>query len=464
MSVTKWESSEFGGFFKLLADYPYISCPLDLDWKITEATMEKLGYYKSDKLMNIFFLKVKEMNLTDNILNFKVEKHKTYYGIEKEVAILDKNHIEHAVDVIASSSDEMSSLFSKFKEDIVDAKIFFDLPSGKSSKGDHPSEGEGTPKEEISESEIAKALAETISKVRKPSTWSNSPSLGKSFNGSVTFKNVIGHKQIVYDNSEILYAKRLSDRMDISFDPERDVVQNLRIGKLNTGKIAQIEAGFHNIHYKIEERQKTKPFSVCILGDESGSMGGVESGTTLESALTETDSSGSPLHFTATKQHHLMKMLYKAFRYSLTDDKIYIYGHSGHHDAEIRVYQDPYNPNFEKNFSKQGEQEFVQNYDGPVIEKIYERIRAIDDSPILMILISDSLPEGYNYGGFQAANEMKKIIEKCRRDQFVTCGINLNYASPYDIYDYKVVVNDGIKTIDQISTVINKIVKLEFQT
>ncbi len=75
-----------------------------------------------------------------------------------------------------------------------------------------------------------------------------------------------------YSDYETAQANHLLRMMDISFDPTSDRVNTLRSGKLDVSKIAEIPGGNLNVYYKVEEKQPTRPFSVCILGDESSSM------------------------------------------------------------------------------------------------------------------------------------------------------------------------------------------------
>jgi hypothetical protein len=70
-------------------------------------------------------------------------------------------------------------------------------------------------------------------------------------------------------------------------------------------------------------------------------------------------------------QNNLVKCLYLAFEQILPSNKIYIFGHSGGKSPEIRTYNDKY-VNFYDTILNQEDVSFHENYDGPVIESIYE--------------------------------------------------------------------------------------------
>ena len=157
--------------------------------------------------------------------------------------------------------------------------------------------------------------------------------------------------------------------------------------------------------------------------------------------------------------------IYKTFSSILPSSKLYVYGHTGDMTPEIHVYQDRYNPYFEKTFSLQFSEHVTleQNYDGPVTDLIYEKIRSYTNDNILFIVISDGEPAGHDYGCTDDYNDFKRIIEKCKRDGFVTCGIGIEYMAVKDIYQYSTVIKRDDDYIKSISTLINNVVKAEFQ-
>jgi hypothetical protein len=237
-------------------------------------------------------------------------------------------------------------------------------------------------------------------------------------------------------------SEMLIKLLDISFDPKSDDVKNLRIGKLDTSKIAEIPAGNMSVYKQTVEEQDTKPFSVCILADMSGSMG---QGSRIQS------------------QHHILNNLYLAMSQILPPDKLYIYGHSGEYSPEIYTFYSPHDPEYEKNIRFYNQVSWQQNYDGPVIEAIHKKVRETNDDRIIFISLSDGEPCGNSYGGQAHNEELKRILERARRDEFVTVGIGIEADHVGTLYTYSKCVWDLKLLPKEVSSIVNQVVRVEFQ-
>ena len=244
-----------------------------------------------------------------------------------------------------------------------------------------------------------------------------------------------------FSDNEYAFANRLVKLLDINFDPATDRINSLRMGKLDPRKVAEVIPGNMNVYYTHEENQTTKPFSVVILQDESGSMSE---------------------HYKIDYSKSILKTLYLAFSEILPQDKIYVYGHSGDEIPEVFVYQDKYNQRFEERIESIDARD--SNYDGPAIEAVYDKVRGMTDDNIIFITLSDGQPCGSCYGGGEAVSAMKKVLEKCRRDGFVTVGLGILHFNDPDLYNYSCVIKSlGDEMIKKTSHIINKVVKTEFQ-
>lgn len=434
-SSTRWETSLYGGFEKILYDYPRIKTSMDLDYDFDKES--KLPYHLKTKLADITQLKIKQFKLEDYLVaDAKIETKKSFFtGEDEKYIVPGKQALKEVVEYIKQNDPELGSLFEHYKDDVLNTKFLYKID------------------DENVKAAIEKAISKTEKFEFKPYTSSSFSSDFADLKKRTKFYNVAAQlkklPKVQYQSDEETAAKKLLDLLDINFSPKSDKVDNLRNGKLDIAKIATVHSGNTRVYYKVEENISTKPFAVCILMDESGSMGGVESGCA------------------ATYQHKLVKILYKTFSQILPKDKIYVYGHSGnertHENPEIRIYHDPYNQKFEESFEGQKRVHFNENYDGVVIEKIYDEIRSKTSENILFISISDGEPAGCNYGGKEAVDEMKRVIEKCRRDGFVTVGIGFQYGGVKDIYSYSSTISDLKDSPKIVSTLLNKVVKLEFQ-
>ena len=452
-SSTQWETSLYGGFDKVLYDYPKIKTSYDLDYDFDKES--KLPYHLKTKLADIAQLKIKQFKLEDYLAaDAKIEKRKCFFtGEEEKYIVPTKESLKQVADFIKNHDPELGSLFEHYRDDLLNTKFYYKVDEKTDKKlvespdGDYslPTKGDKS----IS-SLIGDIAGKTEKFEYKPFTASTFSADFDELKAKTTFFNVRtqikGVRKIKYDSNEETTSKKLLDLLDVNFDPKSDKVDNLRNGKLDVAKIATVHSGNTRVYYKIEENISTKPFALCILMDESGSMDG----------------------YKKKQQHNLVKILYKTFSQILPKDKIYVYGHSAdweeHNDPEIRIYHDPYNQNFEECFHAQlSEINFNENYDGIVIEKIYDEIRSKTSENILFISISDGQPSGNNYGGKDAVDEMKRVIEKCRRDGFVTVGIGFEYDGVKNIYSYSSTITNLQDSPKIVSTLLNKVVKLEFQ-
>lgn len=456
-SISGWEDAWFGGYSKVLYDYPFITVPYKIDVETPNLdSFPELNYYTKSKLTDLFQLKIKEQGIGKTFFQgAKKIKKKKLWGwakvtyIEVAQAAL-KTCLNHVID----NDTEMGNMFSHYKQFLQQCKFSYEIEE--KDKESIPSEGGEEGEGEVKPTTAGDFLQafEIFDKISKRGTFyeTSVAITNGALKGDTVFRLMkIRSIPTVYLSKQTVYASQLLRMLDISFNPTSDKVPNLKAGKIDTGKLGSVPAGNHHVYYRVEENQSTRPFSVCILMDESGSMGHVNRGTM------------------GGHQQELVKILYKAFSEILSLDKIFIYGHSSKikesytEIPEVRTYHDKYNHTFEQCIDSQDSNSWANNYDGPVIERVYEKVREQTSDNIIFISISDGLPEGHGYGGAPAINDLKRIIEKCKRDGFVTVGIGLQAGHVKDIYNYHTVIYDMSKMPGQVSTLINHVVKTEFQ-
>lgn len=458
-SSSSWETSYYGGYTGLIYDHPDVKLSWEVELEIPGA---ELGFYTKKKLLEIFLMKVKERNLVPILVKNATEitRKGFFFGKDKKYMIANKDQQKKVLESIINSETEYSSLFVHYQKTILNSDVMVEIPDpnqsgegsgkGKGKKGEDggPSgkgKSPGDEEEDEGESEAEKArryqaqreyMKKMLEETTKKEKWS--PSKISNFSGKPVWVYPKGSPKSLHTPEEEALANSLVKMLDITFDPQQDRINSLRTGKLDTRKVAEVIPGNLNIYYKVEEDQTTKPFSVVILADESGSMRGK-----------------------MKKTRSLVKVLYLAFSQIVPKNKLYVLGHSGPDYPEIFVYQDPYHDNFDESIEGMaGKQE---NYDGPVIEEIHKKIRGYTDDNIIFIVLSDGAPSGDGYGSANDVKDLKRIVEKCRRDGFVTVGVGIEYDTSH-LYDYNCIVsamsNDMVK---RTSFIINKVVKTEFQ-
>ena len=445
-SIFNWESSYFGGHERVVYDHPFVYVPKEIEFRFTNTSGS--SYYVAEKVCAMFLHRVVKHGAMPSLLSHHtVSKATGWFGKEETVVKINKDSIKKCLGFVISMETELSGLFEHYRKFLETVDILYYPKDDKKKKGSDK-DGDGA-----TEPHPALDMLEDFKKVKesKPySPYSSKDAVSGDLKDNTTFvvmeKNPTPCK---YSPEIVKQANALVSVLDISFQPKEDRIENLKCGKMSSHKIAEIPAGNTHIYHRVEEDQATRPFSICVLGDESGSMG---SGRTTS---------------LAHKQNNLMKMLYYAFSQILPQDKMFFFGHSGHPeehaDPEIRIYHDKYNQNFEYTIDKQLKNDYNENYDGPVIECIYERVREQTSDNIIFISISDGSPAGCSYGGPSAIRELKRVIEKCKRDGFVTVGVGLQYGKIKDIYNYHTVVMDMKKLVKSVSSLINQVVKTEFK-
>lgn len=479
-SISNWENSFFGGSEKVLRDYPDIQPNPNILIILPEVNYDDVPVGQEMKLINIF---LKEYG---NIMKSSVDDVGVCLVNVQGVQCINltKQFLSEAIEQLYITNFEIGQLFKDYENYIKNTGILIPQPNKKQSdsNGNLPEN-----KKSDIEKEFEKKL-ESFQSKKNNSSFDNCESEfkqiykefdkikidehtekrveGESLTNSKLFKqtkfyNQTRLKRTKYGPFEMSLSNQLVRLLDINFQPKSDVISNLKSGKLDVRKLGEIPGGNTNVYLRKEENQSTRPFNVCILCDESGSMQGDE------------------IKF----QHKLIKVLYKTFSQILAPENIFIYGHSGDNTPQIYVYNQPGNTNFDilidnmlnevrYSTSNNDPGNFRRgnvNYDGPVIENVYNKVRDFSNENILFIVLSDGQPYGCNYGGKRAIEELNQVIEKCRRDGFVTIGIGIGNNTQHipDIYTYNHIIDfdeDNEKDIvKSISTLINRVVKLEFK-
>jgi hypothetical protein len=491
-SISGWERSHFGGFKRLLWDYPFIKLDYEVRVEAAKGIKDEHGH-NADKLIKMYLMKVKDLSLVEYLTYDQIEE-KTYFGTTRKYDVLRLNH-EGVFNSVLGSDKELAPLFEHYREDILASYVKMEVPEegeGKSGKGeDEEGEDEGKGKGEKGEGDgegegegqgqgegegddegegdgegdgdgegegegegrssssgnsqgdtSGSALKEAINKMSKWEPYKGG-NLSK-FEEKAKFTALPSSRKTSkyeFHREEIKNAELLVKMLDIDFEPKDDIVKSLRLGRLDTSKIAEVPAGNLSVYQQTLEDQDTQPFSVCILADMSGSMGGDR----------------------IQVQKQVMNSLYLAMSQILPANKLYIYGHSGEYRPEIYTFYSPYDTDYEKNIQSYDSIDLCQNYDGPVVEEVHRKIRETNDDRIIFITLSDGEPCGNNYGSYDDVADLKRILEKCRRDSFVTLGIGIQTHHVKNLYTYSQVVYDLSEMSKDVANIINKVVRAEFK-
>lgn len=474
-SWSRWESSFYGGFLSTLVTHPYVRLPKEITIEVpSNATLDK-QLFRPDVVKLIGMTIYYYFSLgTSFIQNFKhivksspadlkktiLENDFMYYrehiseldpigdldeiithfrelavdgSIERIFVTVDA--IETMLDSIKDSDLEIKELLENYKISISQGTIYYSFPVNKDSlsrlHSNHRQDREGnsTFLERLSETfypDTLEELTQDSVKTNKggygsmdacdPDLLKKTLFLNPSHDAyeSITYEELFGEN---YQELSRQISSHLVSTLDITFDPTSDIIKSTRQGKIDCNKLVCATAGDLNVYQRQEENQIVRPFKVVMLGDESGSMG-----------------------TTARVQAFLMEAYYDAFCEIMDEDDIFVYGHSGDYTPEIYVYNEPGVTDFGERMKNMDSK--CENYDSPVIEKIHERVRTMTDSPVLMLYFSDGAPSGCNYGGDMAIKELKRVSEKCKRDEFLVIGIGLAGRNLSKLYHFHTNIAD----------------------
>lgn len=417
-SKTAWEDSMFGGTLNILQNHPRLS-----GWNITIQTVNhdkisSLFYYEKEKLAKILLYKVYKKNkeVITTFLAYLMPLAK----VTNEAFYFSTKAIRYLYNDIMNDPDDTAPLFNTFRDDLFNLEIKIRRESGC----------------EDLIFELAKLLGD-IKEIEKFSSL-----IGGSRDFETKFINADESTiPIKYDSEEVLYSNQLISSLDLNFATGVTRHDNLITGKLAEHKLGEAYSGNTQIYYREQEKINTKPFHVCILMDQSGSMEGRSYA-----------SSGK-----------LLKVLYRTFSSVLPSERLSIYGHTGDNNPVITIYHEHGITDLDKTYEDFKSKRLEENYDGPVTEELHKRIRNKTKDPILMIIVSDGMPCGRNYGYTSDIDSFKKIIERAKRDEFIIAGIGIDSSHVDSLYKYHTVVKDSSKIVPQVSRLVNFVVKTEFQ-
>ena len=136
-SITGWESSYYGGYLRLIRDYPYVRIPNSIDHKEGEVK-SSLPWFESNKLRQMFLNLVKKHGYSDVLLDAKNSKvvTKTKYNrltftndTEEVIEITAKpEDINYVCAKICDREPELGPLFKHFKDCLRNSKFSVTIP------------------------------------------------------------------------------------------------------------------------------------------------------------------------------------------------------------------------------------------------------------------------------------------------------------------------------------------------
>lgn len=206
--------------------------------------------------------------------------------------------------------------------------------------------------------------------------------------------------------------------------------KSLRTGLLDTTKLAEAVQGVPTVYTRYGE-VRTDKVCVCLVVDESGSMGSSGmAGTSIEAA------------------RKTAILLVEALRL-VKNVQLFVYGHSADREisgTELYVY---YEPGFTNPHTLGSIRARSNNRDGHAIFAASQRVRKFSKENCLMFVISDGEPAAMGYSGTPAVKHTRSVVQSLQKKNFQIMQVAINHTyDPKDMFDHYVVL-ENMKTLAQ---------------
>lgn len=212
-------------------------------------------------------------------------------------------------------------------------------------------------------------------------------------------------------------------------------IQGCRSGILDTTKLAEAYQGVPQVYLR-QGHVRTNKSTICVLIDESGSMGGKKEILARQAAILLNETFGKSLGV-----------------------ELYIYGHTADIGSigyiNLSVYREGshYNPKFSlsKSCAKS------QNRDGDAILEVAKRVRKFTKENCIMFVISDGSPCANGYGGIPAIKDTAAKVKEAEKLGFGIIQISIDAV--YRVEDMFDTYIDIGYNLEEMPKLLNEIVK-----
>lgn len=214
-------------------------------------------------------------------------------------------------------------------------------------------------------------------------------------------------------------------------------IQGCRSGILDTTKLAEAYQGVPQVYLR-QGHVRTNKSTICVLIDESGSMGGKKEILARQAAILLNETFGKSLGV-----------------------NLYIYGHTADIGSigyiNLSVYREGshYNPKFSlsKSCAKS------QNRDGDAILEVAKRVRKFTKENCIMFVISDGSPCANGYGGIPAIKDTAAKVKEAEKLGFGIIQISIDAV--YRVEDMFDTYIDIGYNLEEMPKLLNEIVKIK---
>jgi len=301
--------------------------------------------------------------------------------------------------------------------------------------------------------ELSEAIKELEDSDYSEEKWDKGKSLGLKIGSKVTWRN----QKADTEKSRTDYQDGLTQmkgaisglkrRIDLYGDTKIHTIRNQKRGKLDKKMLHKIPLGREDL-FKNIVIDEDKPLDVCLLVDESGSMG-------------------------YSKMIHARQTAI-ALREALKDNQalsLWVFGHTadgyawdGKGDTNMSVY---WSPTYQTDESAMGSMKArSENRDGMAILSSADRVKNESTSASsnkLMIIISDGEPSADQYRGYTAMNHTKKVVSHLEGQGWNIIQIGIRGArteSMGNMFKNWIYVEDDTQLPNKVGRIIRKVIKV----
>ena len=238
----------------------------------------------------------------------------------------------------------------------------------------------------------------------------------------VTWRKAIGgdHARGIYNrlSGEMKQTtNQLKRKIDLYGNTQAHVIRNQKQGKIDKRMLHRIPTGRTDL-FKLDIIQEDKPLDICLLVDESGSMGSYKMETARKSAI--------------------------AIKEALADNpklNLWVFGHtadgeSGWHEEVWSTNMTEYwGPTMKDRPAAMGAMRArYENRDGTAIYAAATKVKKESEQPMsnkLMLILSDGQPAAYGYGGDTGRKHVKKVVTYLEAQGWNIIQIGISGANKY---------------------------------
>jgi len=284
---------------------------------------------------------------------------------------------------------------------------------------------------DYSETDIDKSLA--ISKTQMKITWQKA---------KMDTYHIDRYKQAKQRVKKEI--SKLKKKVQLYGNMEKFTIRNQKRGKLDKRMLHRIPSGRMDL-FKAEIVREDKPLDICLLVDESGSMGSYCMQYAREAAI--------------------------SIKESMADNEslnLWVYGHSADEhkrgDTEMIEYWSPSMQ--DRPMAMGGMKARYENRDGNAIIASADRVGRETDQPKgkkLMIVLSDGAPSADGYRGRLAYDHVRKCVKNIESKGWDVIQLGFSGSNEREMalmFSNYVYIKDTAMIGDKVSKIIRKVLKI----